>query len=180
MLEKPDQALIDSLKLGRRQEPSNKQRRSFFNGALAALAVSPLLVSSRQAMGQQAVHQVDTPTDPFILLLTGIYKQVPVGQGPKDNLGLKTVKLSDGTYSETQIFPVRGITNEGAVADQDRTIGNFFVQFAGNLCAYQLPGGAIAMQFNPPPAGLHRPASTLSCRSQTAQEASSWKEPLNW
>jgi hypothetical protein len=145
MLEKSDQTLINRSKLGSGQEPSNKQRRTFFNSALVALAVSPLLVTPRQVMGQQAVNQVDTPSDPFILLLTGIYKSVPAGKGP--NLGLTTVNVSDGTYSETQIYPVWGITNEGGVADQDRTIGNFFVQFAGNKCAYQLPGGAMAMQF---------------------------------
>jgi hypothetical protein len=96
-------------------------------------------------MAQKVGQQVDTPTDPFILLLTGIYQPVPVGKGP--NLGLTSVNLSDGSYSETRIYPVWGITNEGGVADQDRTIGNFFVQFTGDKCAYQLPGGAIAMQF---------------------------------
>jgi hypothetical protein len=32
-------------------------------------------------------------------------------------------------------------------------IGTFYVQFAGNLCAYDLPGGAIAMSFNSVPPG---------------------------
>jgi hypothetical protein len=26
-------------------------------------------------------------------------------------------------------------------------IGDFYVQFAGNLCAYDIPGGAVAMRF---------------------------------
>ena len=34
-----------------------------------------------------------------------------------------------------------------------KAIGTFYVQFAGNLCAYDLPGGAIAMSFNSVPAG---------------------------
>jgi hypothetical protein len=28
-------------------------------------------------------------------------------------------------------------------------IGDFYVQFAGNLCAYDLPEGAVAMRFTP-------------------------------
>jgi len=57
------------------------------------------------------------------------------------NLGLTTVTL-DSSYSRTQIYPVFGIPGIPNVA-----IGNFYAQFAGNLCAYDLPGGAIAMQF---------------------------------
>jgi len=102
-----------------------------------------MLLSPRPAVA----NQIDTPSDPFILLLKGIYQPVAVGQGPSSNLGLKSVNLSDGSYSKTKIYPVYGISNEDGAIDQDQTIGNFFVQFNGNLCAYQLPGGAIAMQF---------------------------------
>ena len=70
------------------------------------------------------------------------------------NLGLSSVNLSDGSYSVTKIYPIFGIGNEGGQIDQDHTIGNFLVQFAGNLCAYQLPGGAIAMRFIPECGGL--------------------------
>jgi hypothetical protein len=56
MLEKSDQTLINRSKLGSGQEPSNKQRRTFFNSALVALAVSPLLVTPRQVMGQSSGH----------------------------------------------------------------------------------------------------------------------------
>ena len=28
-----------------------------------------------------------------------------------------------------------------------RPVGNFYVQFAGDLCAYHLPGGSFAMRF---------------------------------
>jgi len=88
------------------------------------------------------------PNDPFILLLTGIYQ--PVRQGPANNLGLTTLNLNDGSYSKTQIYPIFGV--DGA-NDQKKAIGTFYVQFAGSLCAYDLPGGAIAMQFLPAPAG---------------------------
>jgi hypothetical protein len=93
------------------------------------------------------------PLDPFILLLNGVYQPVPpvvpTPNGP--NLGLTSVNLIDGSYSRTQIYPVRvGIPDS---VNQEKAIGNFYVQFQGSLCAYDLPGGAIAMQFNPAPAG---------------------------
>jgi hypothetical protein len=141
------QALINPSKFGSGQEPSNKQRRSFIGGSLAALAASPLFLSHRQAMAEEA----EGPNDPFILLLTGVYQSVPAGKGPK--LGLSTVHLNDGSYSVTRIYPVFGISKEGDAIDQDKAIGKFYVQFAGNLCAYDLPGGAIAMKFNSVPAG---------------------------
>jgi hypothetical protein len=121
--------------------PINKQRRTFIGGALAAL-----LASSRRVVADNE----GIPNDPFILLLTGIYQPVPIGKGPGDNLGLTTVNLSDGSYSKTQIYPIFGV--DGA-NDQKKAIGTFYVQFAGSLCAYDLPGGAIAMQFLPPPTG---------------------------
>jgi hypothetical protein len=75
---------------------------------------------------------------------------VPIGKGPAHNLGLTTVNLSDGSYSKTLIYHIFGV--DGA-NDQKKAIGTFYVQFAGSLCAYDLPGGAIAMQFLPAPAG---------------------------
>jgi hypothetical protein len=141
------QALINPSKLGSEQEPKNKQRRTFIGGSLAALAASPLLLSPRQAMAEEA----EGPNDPFILLLTGVYESVPAGKGRK--LGLSTVNLNDGSYSVTRIYPVFGISKEGDAIDQDKAIGKFYVQFAGNLCAYDLPGGAIAMKFDSVPAG---------------------------
>jgi hypothetical protein len=119
----------------------NKQRRTFIGGALAAL-----LASSGRVMADNE----GTPNDPFILLLTGVYQPVPIGKGPAGNLGLTMVNLSDGSYSKTQIYPIFGV--DGA-NDQKKAIGTFYVQFAGNLCAYDLPGGAIAMQFLPAPTG---------------------------
>jgi len=86
----------------------------------------------------------DAPGDPFILLLKGVYQ--PVVHGP--DLRLAGVNLSDGSYSRTKIYPVFGI---GDSANDDNravnAIGNFFVQSNGNLCAYQLPGGATEMRF---------------------------------
>jgi hypothetical protein len=56
------------------------------------------------------------------------------------------VNLSDGSYSVTKIYPVFGI--DGTDEDKKKAIGNFYVQFGGGgHCAYDLPGGAIAMHF---------------------------------
>jgi hypothetical protein len=99
------------------------------------------------------------PKDPFIVLLNGIYHPVPIGQGPAGNLGLTTVNLSDGSFSKTRIYPIYGV--DGA-NDRKKAIGTFYPQvtlangkitFNGLNCAYDLPGGAIVMQFLPPPAG---------------------------
>ena len=117
---------------GSGQEPTTIPRRALIGGALAALLSSP---------GRAKADEKALPNDPFILLLTGIYQ--PVVHGP--NLGLSSVNLSDGSYSTTKIYPIFGV--EGST-DQDKTIGDFYVQFNGNLCAYHLPGGAIAMRFN--------------------------------
>jgi hypothetical protein len=131
------QALIGRTKSGNGSQPIHPHRRTFLGGALGALLASP---------GRMLAEPGALPNNPFILLLTGVYQ--PVVHGP--NLGLSSVNLSDGSYSTTRIYPIFGV--EGST-DQDKTIGDFYVQFSGNLCAYHLPGGAIAMQFLPVPAG---------------------------
>ena len=139
------QALMNPSKLGSGQEPSNKQRRTFLRGSLAALLASPLLASPRRVMAKETDEPVE-PNDPFILLLTGVYQ--PVVHGPNLGLSKAGVNLNDGSYSVTKIYPIFGIGS-----DSDKSIGNFYVQFTGNLCAYDLPGGAIAMSFDSVPAG---------------------------
>lgn len=125
-------------KSGNERGSANLQRRTLIGGALAAL-----LASSRRVIADEDDRQ---PNDPFILLLHRIYE--PVTHAP--NLDLSSVDLDDGTYSRTTIYPIYEIHGS---KDQDRAIGKFFVQFNGNLCAYELPGGAIAMQFLNAPAG---------------------------
>jgi hypothetical protein len=127
---------------GNGQEPTNIQRRTLIGGALAALFSSSVRVMAKENDEQ--------PNDPFIVLLKGLYQSVGAGQGPPNNLGLSTVNLNDGTYSRTRIYPIFGISED---RDQDRSIGHFYLQFAGNLCAYGLPGGALAMSFDSIPAG---------------------------
>jgi hypothetical protein len=101
----------------------------------ALVGASPLLFPGRvRAQGPASV------ADTFVILLKGLYQ--PVVHGP--NLGLSTVDLSDGSYSKTKIYPVSGIPGN---TDPNKAIGDFYAQFVGDLCAYHIPGGSLAMQF---------------------------------
>jgi hypothetical protein len=117
-------------------------------GALVTLLSAPLQAAGHPPLG---------PADTFSILLQGEYK--PVVDGP--DLGLFQVNLSDGSYSTTKIYRVSGLPEEGSghanrghrPGDRDcdhetkTAIGNFYVQFAGTLAAYDLPGGAMTMVF---------------------------------
>src|SRR5882762_10208013 len=108
-------------------------RRTAIGGALAAL--SPLVFPGRVMAQEKAV-----PNDSFVLLLKGLYQ--PVTHGP--NLGLSMVDLNDGSYSTTRIYPVGGTPGNTNATKQ---IGDFYVQFNGDLCAYHVPGGSFSMRF---------------------------------
>ena len=125
------QAVINHSQPDRGQEPTNIQRRTVIGGALAALLAFP-----GRAMAQGAA----VPNDSFVLLLKGLYQ--PVVDAP--NLGLSTVNLTDGSYSTTRIYAISGIPGS---QNENRAVGNFYVQFTGDLCAYHLPGGSFAMRF---------------------------------
>ena len=99
-------------------------------GALVTLLARPELASAKGSSEPATL----------VVLLRGLYQ--PVVDGP--DLGLSKVDLSDGSYSTTKIYPVRGVKNQTDVLE---SCGDFYVQFEGNLCAYDLPGGAIAMKF---------------------------------
>jgi hypothetical protein len=102
-----------------------------------------LLSTSERAVAQETAK----PNNPFILLLKGIYR--PVASGP--DLGLSAVNLNDGSYARTRIFPVFGISSDDDAEHEQKQkpIGDFYTQSGnpGALCAYDLPGGTIAMQF---------------------------------
>jgi hypothetical protein len=102
-------------------------------GALVTMLARPELATAQERDRQSAA---------LVLLLKGLYQ--PVVNGP--DLGLSRVDLSDGSYSTTKIYPVSGVRGH---RDALEAIGDFYVQFAGNLCAYDIPGGAIAMRFTP-------------------------------
>jgi hypothetical protein len=126
-----NQALINQSKPGSGQEPTNMQRRTLIGGALVALLSSP---------GRVMAKETAEPNDSFVLLLKGVYE--PVVHGP--NLGLAEVDLGDGSYSITKIYPVNGIPGNTNV---NKAVGDFYVQFSGDLCAYHVPGGSFAMRF---------------------------------
>jgi hypothetical protein len=108
-------------------------RRAAIGGGLAGLG--GLLFFPGQLMAKAPL-----PSDSFVLLLKGRYQ--PVVRGP--NLGLATVNLDDGSYSTVGIYPVSGIPGN---QNQSMAVGTFYVQFAGDLCAYHVPGGSFAMRF---------------------------------
>jgi hypothetical protein len=108
-------------------------RRAVIGGGLAGLG--GLLLFPSQLMAKAAV-----PNASFVVLLKGLYQ--PVVRGP--NLGLSAVDLNDGSYSTTLIYPVSGTPGN---QDQNQAFGTFYVQFAGDLCAYHIPGGSLAMRF---------------------------------
>jgi hypothetical protein len=126
-----NQALINQSKPGSGNEPTNMQRRTLIGGALVALLSSP---------GRVMAQEKAVPNDSFVVLLKGVYE--PVVHGP--NLGLSEVNLSDGSYSITKIYPVDGIPGN---TNANKAVGDFYVQFSGDLCAYHVPGGSFAMRF---------------------------------
>ena len=126
-----NQALINQSKPGSGNEPTNMQRRTLIGGALVALLSSP---------GRVMAQEKAVPNDSFVVLLKGVYE--PVVDAP--NLGLSEVNLSDGSYSITKIYPVNGIPGN---TNPNKAVGDFYVQFSGDLCAYHVPGGSFAMRF---------------------------------
>jgi hypothetical protein len=140
-------ALINPSKPGR-EEFTNMQRRTVIGGALFALLSSPGQVIAQGKAPDRRRDDHAEPKDPLVLLLSGPYHPVVAGTGPDLHLFGAGVDLNDGSYSVTQIFPVH-VEGIPCRANEDTAIGKFYVQFAGSLCAYELPGGALAMQFTP-------------------------------
>jgi hypothetical protein len=108
-------------------------RKTAIGGGLAALAALAL-------PGQVRAQAKSQPDAAFVLLLKGLYQ--PVAHGP--NLGLSKVDLNDGSYSTTRIYPVNGTPGNTNPA---KAVGDFYAQSAGDLCAYHIPGGSLAMRF---------------------------------
>jgi hypothetical protein len=117
------------------------------------LQITDRVISRRAAIGAGLVGlgglvlfpglslaQVAAPRDSFVILLKGLYH--PVVHGP--DLGLSTVHLSDGSYSTVPIYPISGVPGN---TDTQKAIGDFYVQFNGDLCAYHIPGGSFVMRF---------------------------------
>jgi hypothetical protein len=137
------------------EHPSANQplisRRAALGGGIAGLAgLGGLLMFPGELLARQAVAKATVanaaavtravPADPVLILLKGRYR--PAVNPP--NLSMSSVDLNDGSYSTVKIYPQIGVPDH---TDQTRAIGNFFVQFAGDLCAYNLPKGSMAMRF---------------------------------
>ena len=114
--------------------PGVVSRRTLLGGAIAGAVA--MLSTSEHVRADEDGHV----GNPFILLLTGLYHPAP--QLP--DLGLSGVNLADTSYITTKIYPVFGVPGSD---DQDDAIGNFYVSFSNPVCIYDLPNGAIAMQF---------------------------------
>jgi hypothetical protein len=111
-------------------------RRRALGGGLAGLAgLGGLMLLPGPLMAKEARE-----SGSFVVLLKGRYQ--PVVGAP--NLGLSSVTLDDGSYSTVSIYPVSGTPGN---TNPTKAIGRFFVQFAGDLCAYHVPGGSFAMRF---------------------------------
>ena len=105
-------------------------RGSWMAGALTILLATPAMAQGKPA-----------PNDPMVLWLKGIYQ--PVVKGP--NLGLPGINVNDGTWIVTDILSVT--TAPGSTNQSHAAIGHFYSQTTSALVAYDLPGGAILMQF---------------------------------
>jgi hypothetical protein len=89
------------------------------------------------------------PAAKFTILVAGLYK--PVVRCP--DLELTALNVCDGTYRTIRIYPVSGLPlddddHDGSGPSDPHhrpPIGRFY--FGSKYCAYDLPGGAIAMQF---------------------------------
>jgi hypothetical protein len=81
------------------------------------------------------------PNDPIVLLLKGIYQ--PATNAP--NLGLPGVNLNDGTWIVTEIH--RATSIPGSKNESSAVLGHFYAQTTSALVAYDLPGGALLMEF---------------------------------
>ena len=108
-------------------------RKTAIGGGLVALTALVL-------PGQVRAQAKTQPDNSFVVLLKGLYQ--PVTHGP--NLGLSMVDLNDGSYSTTRIYPVKGTPGS---KNPNKSVGDFYVQFNGNLCAYHIPGGSFSMRF---------------------------------
>ena len=133
-------------KPGTGNEPTSIQRRALIGGALVALLSSPGRVMAQGKARDDRREDHSKPKDPLVLLLNGLYQPVAPGTGPDLGLSGAGVNLNDGSYSVTQIYPVH-VEGIACHENEDTAIGRFYVQFGGSLCAYQLPGGALAMEF---------------------------------
>jgi hypothetical protein len=133
------------------------KRREFFRTAgiaSATLASLPGLAGTLANSAPARTGLDGKPADKFTILVAGLYK--PVVNCP--DLGLSTVNVCDGSFVTNRIYPVNGLPLDDSGEDNrvsrlsspacQAPIGRFYVQLASlRYCAYDLPGGALAMAF---------------------------------
>jgi len=120
-------------------------RRKHTFAALAAFALLTATLSSHSPGARASsdnVSRAQQKQNGFVILLSGVYQSVPVGQGPQNNFGLKMVDLNDGSFSTVDFAAISGVPG-----NRDNTLGSFYVQITGMYCAYDLPGGSILAMF---------------------------------
>jgi hypothetical protein len=116
------------------QAPSEAKTLRFKRVKLCVLALVALVSTPPGALGQEGLP---VPSEPFVVLLAGIYE--PVAYGP--DLGLSQVDLSDGSFVKTRIYRVSGLPGTS-----DQAVGTYYDNFV-DVDAYQLPGGAISATY---------------------------------
>ena len=94
-----------------------------------------------ERLAAQGAAAKPAPNDPMVLLLKGIY--APAVNAP--NLGLPGINLNDGTWIVTEIHSVT--TVPGSTNQSSAVVGHFYAQTTSALVAYDLPGGALLMEF---------------------------------
>jgi hypothetical protein len=133
------------------------QRRDFFKtagiGSVSLVTLSTLTDAViNPALARTSLDGL--PANKFTILLAGLYK--PVVHCP--DLELSTVNVCDGSFVTNSIYPVNGLPLDDSGEDKrgsrlsspacQAPIGRFYVQLASlRYCAYDLPGGTLAMAF---------------------------------
>lgn len=125
-------------------------------GALAVLAAALLFqtsITQAHDQGQRGEDNEKGDHDQridhqFVILLAGVYQPVPVGHGPRHNLGLTTVDLNNGKWSKVKIYLVSGLPGNKD-KDEDKAIGAFYAFGGTGIVAYDLPGGSFSAKFLP-------------------------------
>jgi hypothetical protein len=126
------------------------KRRDFVRtvgiGSAALMSFPSIAHATGGLLPALAPKKVGPPAETFLILLQGTYEPVE----RCDDLGLSGVDLCDGSYSTTLIYPVSGLdakVKKPVDGKSDKAIGKFYVQFAGTLAVYDLPEGALKMEF---------------------------------
>ena len=99
-------------------------RRAVIGGGIVGFGGLLLFPSQLLAKGA-------APNDSFVILLKGLYQ--PVVHGP--NLGLSTVDLTMVRLDDVDL----SVSGTPGNQNHNKSIGNFYVQFDGDLCAYHVP-----------------------------------------